>query len=52
MKDKFDSIEEEIKYLKEQLKYWNAYHPHGSISAIARMARITKIKNRLQVLRK
>jgi hypothetical protein len=52
MKDVFNSIDDEIKYLKEQLAYWNAYHPHNSISAMARMARITKIKNRLRVLTK
>jgi len=52
MKDRFNSSEEEIKYLKEQLVYWSAYHPHNSISAIARAVRVTKIKNRLQVLTK
>jgi len=52
MKDTFDSIEEEIEYLKEQLAHWNTYQPHNSISAISRMARITKIRNKLQVLKR
>lgn len=49
----FATIDEERKYLREQLHYWkNEYPVSGLISGLVRMTSIRTIEKRLNELRK